>query len=500
MRILIFTGKGGVGKTTVAASTAVRAARAGVRTLVMSTDPAHSLADAFDVPLGSNPTEVAPNLWGQQIDAQERLEEGWREIQEYVLGIMEWGGVDAISAEELSVIPGLDELFSLTDVKRASDDGSYDLLVVDCAPTAETLRLLSLPDVLNWYFERIFPIERKVAKVVRPGLQPGDRPAHRQRSGLQRDRADAPHPRGRSRPADRPEDEHRPARDERREDGDRRGPPHLHLPQPVRLPGRRGGLQPAAARRGPRSLLREMEGCPERAPRNDPRIVLAGAGPHRPAVRPRDDRREAARQARERPLREAGSDLDPLQGRARARAQERGRVRAVDAPCVHRQGRAGSDAEGRRHPRQGRSVPAKPHAPDRAVAARDRGRGVRGRAAQHHVRAPRAARRRGREQSRPRRAGRREGEPDAGEEEAGGEEARRPSASRRRVDRPSGRRRAEAHARARLPRNRCTTTRRSGTFHPRRRSCRGCRRSASSARSACRCTRCSRAGPRRCSI
>ena len=168
MRILIFTGKGGVGKTTVAAATAVRAARSGVKTLVMSTDPAHSLADAFDVPLGGDPTEVESNLWGQQIDAQARLEEGWREIQDYVLGIMEWGGVDAISAEELSVIPGLDELFSLTDVKRASDDGSYDLLVVDCAPTAETLRLLSLPDVLNWYFERIFPIERKVAKVVRP--------------------------------------------------------------------------------------------------------------------------------------------------------------------------------------------------------------------------------------------------------------------------------------------------------------------------------------------
>ncbi len=168
MRILIFTGKGGVGKTTVAAATAVRAARQGSRTLVMSTDPAHSLADAFDVPLGADPTEVAPNLWGQQIDAQQRLEEGWRDIQEYVLGIMEWGGVDAISAEELSVIPGLDELFSLTDVKRASDADSYDLLVVDCAPTAETLRLLSLPDVLNWYFERIFPIERKVAKVVRP--------------------------------------------------------------------------------------------------------------------------------------------------------------------------------------------------------------------------------------------------------------------------------------------------------------------------------------------
>ena len=168
MRILIFTGKGGVGKTTVAAATAVRAAKAGAKTLVMSTDPAHSLADAFDVELGGDPTSVQNNLWGQQIDSQARLEEGWRDIQDYVLGIMEWGGVDAISAEELSVIPGLDELFALTDVKRASEDGSYDLLVVDCAPTAETLRLLSLPDVLNWYFERIFPIERKVAKVVRP--------------------------------------------------------------------------------------------------------------------------------------------------------------------------------------------------------------------------------------------------------------------------------------------------------------------------------------------
>jgi len=168
MRILIFTGKGGVGKTTVAAATAVRAAKAGVKTLVMSTDPAHSLADAFDLPLGGDPTKVEGQLWGQQIDSQARLEEGWRDIQDYVLGVMEWGGVDAINAEELSVMPGLDELFSLTDVKRASDDGSYDLLVVDCAPTAETLRLLSLPDVLNWYFERIFPIERKVAKVVRP--------------------------------------------------------------------------------------------------------------------------------------------------------------------------------------------------------------------------------------------------------------------------------------------------------------------------------------------
>lgn len=170
MRILLFTGKGGVGKTTVAAATALRAARAGVRTLVMSTDPAHSLADAFDRPLGGEPTELEPNLHGQQIDAQARLEEGWREIQEYVLSLLDWGGVDAIAAEELSVIPGLDEIFSLTDVKRAASSGRYDLLVVDCAPTAETLRLLSLPDAMNWYIERIFPVERRIVKVVRPLL------------------------------------------------------------------------------------------------------------------------------------------------------------------------------------------------------------------------------------------------------------------------------------------------------------------------------------------
>jgi arsenite-transporting ATPase len=170
MRILLFTGKGGVGKTTVAASTALRAARAGQRVLVMSTDPAHSLADSFDLEIGSDPTPLEKNLFGQQIDAQARLEEGWREIQDYVLSLLDWGGMDAVAAEELSVIPGLDEIFSLTDVKKAHDSEQFDLLVVDCAPTAETLRLLSLPDAMNWYIERIFPVERRVMKVVRPVL------------------------------------------------------------------------------------------------------------------------------------------------------------------------------------------------------------------------------------------------------------------------------------------------------------------------------------------
>jgi arsenite/tail-anchored protein-transporting ATPase len=168
MRVLLFTGKGGVGKTTVAAATAVRAARAGHRTMIMSTDPAHSLADSFDVTIGSSPVLIVDNLWAEQIDAQERLEANWREIQEYFIQLMNWAGVDTIQAEELSVIPGLDEIFALIDVKRYVDGGQHDLLVVDCAPTAETLRLLSLPEIMNWYIERIFPVERRVVKAVRP--------------------------------------------------------------------------------------------------------------------------------------------------------------------------------------------------------------------------------------------------------------------------------------------------------------------------------------------
>jgi arsenite-transporting ATPase len=168
MRIILVTGKGGVGKTTVSAATAIKAADLGYSTLVMSTDPAHSLADAFDVPLGDSPTTVIPNLDAQQIDSQARLEESWGDVRDHLTDLFDWSGLKGIEAEELTVFPGMDELFSLATVRDHARSDHYDVLIVDCAPTAETLRLLSLPEVMSWYMEKMFPIGRRVAKVVRP--------------------------------------------------------------------------------------------------------------------------------------------------------------------------------------------------------------------------------------------------------------------------------------------------------------------------------------------
>lgn len=170
MRILLFTGKGGVGKTTVAAATALRCADAGRRTLVLSTDPAHSLSDALDTPLGSDPSVIADNLSGQQLDAQQRMQESWSEIQTYLTQVLDWAGVAGIEAEELAVLPGLDEIFALADIKAFAASGDWDTIVVDCAPTAETIRLLSLPEILSWYMERVFPASRRLNKVLSPVL------------------------------------------------------------------------------------------------------------------------------------------------------------------------------------------------------------------------------------------------------------------------------------------------------------------------------------------
>ncbi len=136
----------------------------------MSTDPAHSLADAFGVPLGDAATQVTDNLFAEQIDAQQRLEESWGEVRDHLTDLFDWSGLKGIEAEELSVFPGMDEVFALVSVRDHVRSAEYDVIVVDCAPTAETLRLLSLPEVLSWYMEKMFPVGRRVAKVVRPVL------------------------------------------------------------------------------------------------------------------------------------------------------------------------------------------------------------------------------------------------------------------------------------------------------------------------------------------
>lgn len=170
MRVLLFTGKGGVGKTTTSAATAVHAARRGLKTLVLSTDPAHSLADAFGVPLGHEPTEIEVSLYGQQVDTQRAFEDSWREVQHYLREVLEQGGVDPLEAEELTVLPGADEVLALLELRAQAESGRWDVVVVDCAPTAETLRLLALPGALGWYMDRVFPRERRVVRTLRPVL------------------------------------------------------------------------------------------------------------------------------------------------------------------------------------------------------------------------------------------------------------------------------------------------------------------------------------------
>ncbi|HEY8769042.1 MAG TPA: ArsA family ATPase, partial [Thermoleophilaceae bacterium] len=167
-RTILYTGKGGVGKTSVAVATARRCAAAGLRTVVMSTDPAHSLSDSLEAELGGEPTPCGDNLFGQEVQAQEEMERNWDGVQEWLGELMTDRGVDAISAEELTVPPGMDELFSLLQIKRHHEEDAFDCLIVDCAPTGETLRLLSFPDVATWWLEKVFPFERRLMSAARP--------------------------------------------------------------------------------------------------------------------------------------------------------------------------------------------------------------------------------------------------------------------------------------------------------------------------------------------
>ncbi|MGI8944645.1 MAG: ArsA family ATPase [Thermoleophilaceae bacterium] len=167
-RTILYTGKGGVGKTSVAAATARRCAAAGLRTIVLSTDPAHSLSDSFETALAGSPTQIGPNLSGQEVQAQEEIEHHWKAVSGWLGGLLSAQGVDRISAAEMTVPPGMDELFSLLQVKRHHESGEFDVIVVDCAPTGETLRLLSFPDVCTWWLERLFPRQRRWMAAARP--------------------------------------------------------------------------------------------------------------------------------------------------------------------------------------------------------------------------------------------------------------------------------------------------------------------------------------------
>jgi len=168
MRTILFTGKGVVGKTTLTAGTALWCSRHGHKTLIISTDAAHSLSDSFEQQLGNTPAQIIPNLYGQEIDALEEIENKWGEIRTYLNALFSSQGLDSVEAEELSVFPGMEELFSLMEIRRHSKTGVYDVIIVDCAPTADTLRLLSAPEVTGWYLKHIFPVQRTATRAVRP--------------------------------------------------------------------------------------------------------------------------------------------------------------------------------------------------------------------------------------------------------------------------------------------------------------------------------------------
>jgi len=167
-RTILYTGKGGVGKTSVAAATARRCAAAGLRTVVLSTDPAHSLADALGEEVGTAAGPIGDRLWAQQVSAQDELERNWAAVQDWMGDMLVERGVDRISAEELTVPPGADELFSLLALRGHHESGEFDVVVVDCAPTGETLRLLSFPDVARWWLEKVFPQQGRILDAARP--------------------------------------------------------------------------------------------------------------------------------------------------------------------------------------------------------------------------------------------------------------------------------------------------------------------------------------------
>jgi len=176
MRVILMTGKGGVGKTSVAAATGLRCAELGYKTLVLSTDPAHSLADSVDLEIGHDARLIRPNLWGAELDALAELEGNWGAVKRYITQVLQARGLEGVQAEELAILPGMDEIFGLVRMKRHYDEGEYDVLIVDSAPTGTALRLLSIPEVGGWYMRRFYKPLQSMSVALRPLVEPLFRP------------------------------------------------------------------------------------------------------------------------------------------------------------------------------------------------------------------------------------------------------------------------------------------------------------------------------------
>jgi arsenite-transporting ATPase len=172
VRVILFTGKGGVGKTSVAAATAMQCARSGYRTVIMSTDPAHSLGDSFDVELGHELTPIGANLWAHEVSSLHEMQRHWVKLHDYAVEVFAAQGLDEVIADEVANPPGMDEIASLMWIKHYAQRAEHDVLIVDCAPTGETLQLLTFPDAAKWWLDKIYPWERRAMRIARPVLQP----------------------------------------------------------------------------------------------------------------------------------------------------------------------------------------------------------------------------------------------------------------------------------------------------------------------------------------